>query len=214
MNDETSKYYNNNAREYSEATKTLKIDHLYERFLKDLPENGKILDIGCGSGRDSLHFKNKGYSITAIEPSEELANLASTYIKQEVLCLKAQNIDFNKTFDGVWCMASLLHLKPEDLKETLVKISKSLVENGKFYASFKVGEGEEIDNKGRYFNYMTAERFKAITTELNIFKNIQFSNTNDEMKRDDTQWLNITANNDLEKLENSKSNKITKKIRP
>jgi len=106
------------------------------------------------------------------------------------------------------------HLKPEELKETLVKISKSLVENGKFYASFKVGEGEEIDNKGRYFNYMTAERFKAITTELNIFKNIQFSNTNDEMKRDDTQWLNITANNDLEKLENSKSNKITKKIRP
>lgn len=128
--------------------------------------------------------------------------LASMHINQEVLCKKAQDINYKKEFDGVWCMASLLHLKPQDLKKALVKISDSLKDNGKFYASFKIGEGQEVDNKGRYFNYMTPEKFKKITEELDIFKDVKFVETSDKLGRADTVWMNIIAHKNVPKLEN------------
>lgn len=202
MSEKTSAYYNENAMEYAESTKNLEMEHLYDIYLKDFPAKGKILDVGCGSGRDSLNFKNKGYAVTAIDASPELAMLASMHINQEVLCKKAQDINYKKEFDGVWCMASLLHLKPQDLKKALVKISDSLKDNGKFYASFKIGEGQEVDNKGRYFNYMTPEKFKKITEELDIFKDVKFVETSDKLGRADTVWMNIIAHKNAPKLEN------------
>lgn len=69
MSEKTSAYYNENAMEYAESTKNLEMEHLYDIYLKDFPVKGKILDVGCGSGRDSLNFKNKGYAVTAIDAS-------------------------------------------------------------------------------------------------------------------------------------------------
>ena len=77
-------YYNENAKEFFEGTAYVDMSDNYKDFLSYVPKQGKILDAGCGSGRDSLIFIQKGYSVEAIDGSSEMCRLASEHIGQEV----------------------------------------------------------------------------------------------------------------------------------
>ena len=79
---DTLKYYNQNAEKYCEQTKNGDMTEAYNRFLLLLPDRAYILDFGCGSGRDSKYFLEKGYTVRAIDGSEKLCELASDYIGQ------------------------------------------------------------------------------------------------------------------------------------
>ena len=59
----TISYYNYNAEKYSEQTFNLDMTSLYNEFERFVPNNGKILDLGCGSGRDTIYFASKGYNV-------------------------------------------------------------------------------------------------------------------------------------------------------
>ena len=72
----TLDYYNQNAEEYYSGTVEANVSALYSRFEPLLPAHAKIIDIGCGSGRDSKHFIEAGYIVTAIDGSEELSRRA------------------------------------------------------------------------------------------------------------------------------------------
>lgn len=78
----TIHYYNENAEIFFQDTARADMRHLYRRFLPLIPEGGRILDLGCGSGRDSRYFLEQGYQVTAIDGSAELCRLASKYIDQ------------------------------------------------------------------------------------------------------------------------------------
>lgn len=80
----TLEYYNKNAKLYCEQTVVGNMKEKYERFLKHLKHNAYILDFGCGSGRDSKYFLEKGYKVKAIDGSIEMCKLASKYINQKV----------------------------------------------------------------------------------------------------------------------------------
>jgi ubiquinone/menaquinone biosynthesis C-methylase UbiE len=71
----TIDYYNNFADAFAEATLHVDMASLYQPFLTELPQTARILDVGCGAGRDTLAFKNKGYKVEAIDYSEELSVL-------------------------------------------------------------------------------------------------------------------------------------------
>ena len=62
-----SDYYNNNAKAFFENTYQVEMESFYTPFLRYLPEQALILDLGCCSGRDTLAFKNKGHQVEAIE---------------------------------------------------------------------------------------------------------------------------------------------------
>lgn len=205
MTNKTIEYYNENAESYSNSTINLNLQNVYKDFLKYIPENGKILDVGCGSGRDSLHFKNLGYKVVALDASKELADKASKYIGQEVIFSKIEDITFKNSFDAVWCMASLVHLNNSELDIALEKISQAIKPQGSFYASFKVGEGEEIDSKNRYFNYIKEENIVALLNKHNLGKNVSLNFTNDELGRP-TAWLNVYSFSEKLKLKNTPKN--------
>lgn len=73
----TIDYYNNHADNFTASTFNVDMESLYRLFLAELPEGTRILDVGCGSGRDTLAFKNKGYQVHAIDYSEELVTRAT-----------------------------------------------------------------------------------------------------------------------------------------
>jgi SAM-dependent methyltransferase len=73
-------YYNQFADEFALATLYVDMESIYQPFLAELPNSAWILDLGCGSGRDTLAFKNKGYQVGAIDYSEVLVERATNLL--------------------------------------------------------------------------------------------------------------------------------------
>ena len=87
-------YYNNNAQAFFENTYQIEMESFYTPFLRYLPEQALILDLGCGSGRDTLAFKNKGHQVEAIDYSAELVRKAT-----ELTCIKVRHQSFYELND-------------------------------------------------------------------------------------------------------------------
>ena len=113
-----------------------------------------MLDCGCGSGRDTKYFLEKGYDVIAIDGSKELCMKASKLTGIDIKHMFFQDINFDKRFDGIWACASLLHLSKEDLIEVINKLKLAMTSRGVLYISFKYGEFCGLRN-GRYFLDLT-----------------------------------------------------------
>lgn len=159
--DKTISYYNDNAIEFAQGTLNADMSDSRQNFLSYVKSDGKILDAGCGSGRDSLAFIDAGYDVVAMDASEKLCRIASHNIGQEILCVRFEDVDFESEFDGIWACASLLHVKKSDMKNVLQKLHKALKLDGVMYVSFKYGENERESN-GRFFNDYTEESLKLL----------------------------------------------------
>ena len=163
----TLEYYNKNAKIYCEQTLEGNMQENYDKFLQHLPSYAYILDFGCGSGRDSKYFIEKGYKVKAIDGSIEMCKLASKYINQEVICMNFEELKDINTYDGIWACSSILHVEKENLSGILIKMINALKVNGIIYTSFKIGEGFEI-KEGKYYNYLTKNEMIQILRNLNI----------------------------------------------
>ena len=174
-------YYEENADNYKELwNDEFKKNYSFnipETFLKYLEQNSYILDLGCGTGRDSLYFKEMGFKVECVDASKKMCKIASSLLNQKVHEINFLNIDYDNLFDGVYACASLLHLNNDDLLLCLKKINKALKQNGIFYSSFKLGTETRISNN-RYFNDMTEEKFQNICNQIREFHIIKHWITN------------------------------------
>lgn len=150
---ETITYYNQNAEEYFDKTVNVSMQELYDQFEVYLKPGDKILDLGCGSGRDSMYFLSKGYDVVSVDGSKVMCNLAGTYIGREVRNITFEKMDYDNEFDAVWACASLVHVDIGDMTDVLRRIQKALKNKGVLYASWKYGKGERIDNRKYYADY-------------------------------------------------------------
>lgn len=192
MINKTLDFYNNNSKSYIESTLSVDMSQLYKDFLKYIPKGGHILDLGCGSGRDSLEFIKKGYNVTAVDGSKELAIAASKIIGKEVICSKFEELQLTESFHGIWACASLLHVNKNHIVDVIKNISSNLKTNGVFYISFKYGENEYIDEKGRYFNCYTEETFNEMIAQVSNLEIQNIYKSGDTLGgRNNLQWLNI-----------------------
>ena len=189
----TLEYYNKNAKFYCEQTLVGNLEENYNKFLKNLPQGAFILDFGCGSGRDSKHFLDKGYKVKAIDGSEEMCKLASKFINQKVQCMKFDELDDINTYDGIWACSSILHVEKDKLPNILSKMIKALKDNGVIYTSFKIGTGYEI-KEDIYYNYLTKEEMIQSLNKLDDnVKLIDYFETLPSTKRNakNTIWGNF-----------------------
>ena len=187
----TIEYYNINSSSFVNSTKDVKFNEMQNMLLKYLKKGDHILDLGCGSGRDSKAFLEQGYKVTSVDGSKKLCEIASEYIGKEVIYSTFQEFKSNIEFDGIWACASLLHLQYNELKEVMKNLSNMLKVNGYFYLSFKYGEFEGERNE-RYFTDMTEEKFKELIKYIPEYELIETHITGDAREgREDEKWLNI-----------------------
>ena len=147
----------------------------------------KILDVGFGSGRDSLYFKNKGYNVYSIDTVKEFCDYAKSKGLDNVYCISIEDINYINEFDAIWACASLLHIELNKLEYVFNKCYKALKNNGVMYVSFKYGTFEGfIDD--RYFTYLNEDSFNNIIKTTN-FKVEKILIKEDKLNRD-IKWLN------------------------
>ena len=187
---DTVDYYDKHARNYYEATVQVDMAPLYKPFLELIPPGGKILDAGCGSGRDSLYFKKQGFEVTAFDASSELVRLSSELLKQEVLHLSFEEVSFQAEFDGVWACASLLHVPKGIIEGVLPRLADALKDRSILYASFKYGD-LEVTKDGRYFNFYNETTFGLLVQAVSRLEMIRTWRTEDIREdRPGELWLN------------------------
>ena len=182
-------YYKEHAKEFIEDTFDCDMSEQYRFFEKYLKGSGTIIDIGFGSGRDALHFKNKGYEVWAIDPEEEFVKRGLSLGLKEVYLMKAEEINFIDKFDGIWACASFLHVPSDSLKNVFERCAIALKENGVMYASFKYGDFEGVRNS-RYYLDLTEQTIRKYLdgTPLKI---IESSITEDVRLDRREKWLNV-----------------------
>lgn len=191
MPDGTLEYYARNFKEFGESTFNVDFSSTQERFLRHLPPKAAILDFGCGSGRDTSYFLQKGFSVTATDGSPEMCRLASANTGQEVKHLLFQELDAESAFDGIWACASVLHLPKTELKDVFLRMEKALKDNGILYVSFKYGSFEGLRN-GRFFTDFTEDEFKDFLSQNSGMKIIDYWITADvRPERKEEKWLNL-----------------------
>ena len=186
----TIDYYNKHAEEFTASTFEVDMESLYQPFLVELQEGARILDVGCGPGRDTLAFKNKGYQVDAIDYSEELVKKATQLTGIPVRLQSFYEIDADQAYDGIWACASLLHCERTRLKEVIGKLLSALKPNGMLYMSFKYGNGDR-QKDGRQFTDLDEVQAKALLGQFDCVQQIQQWITIDQRPERQEKWLNL-----------------------
>lgn len=188
---DTIDYYNSNAEVYASDTINVDFSVAQNRFVSHIPSEGLILDFGCGSGRDTKFFKEKGFDVVAIDGSEELCKIAEAHTGIKVKCMLFQELDEVNKYDGVWACASILHLTREELKTVFQKMINSLKNDGIIYTSFKYSNYEGERN-GRYFIDFTEDSFDDFIKGFSDIEKIDEWITSDvRPDRKNERWLNL-----------------------
>lgn len=188
----TECYYDTHAKTYMDSTVHLDLSDLYDRFLNELAPGSHILDAGCGSGRDTKAFLDRGHRVTAIDASRELAKLAEAFTSHHCEVLRFQNMEFREQFDGIWACASLLHIPKVEITEVIPRFIRALKQRGIFYVSLKEGEGERIAEDGRFVRNYTTTSFRELIDRFPTLQEIAFWKTEEIRSTTHFQpWLNF-----------------------
>jgi len=196
---QTNAYYQDNAQVYCDETIAFNTDELYGPFVDLLPQGAHILDFGCGSGRDSKAFLARGYNVTAVDGNAEVAAYAERAIGHPVAVTTFQELSYTNKFDGVWASASLLHCPRAQINDVLSRIVLALKSDGIAYLSFKWGEDESFDDRGRYFNNYTLVSLQALIDEIPNFSVIDLWTETKPLRDGEQQWVSIL----LKKVDNT-----------
>ena len=191
MKNSTLEYYDQNAEQFFKTTADVDFTETQDRFLRYLEPGSRILDLGCGSGRDTRYFLEKGYQVDATDGSAEICRLASEYTGIPVKQMLFSELDAVSEYDGIWACASILHLPEEELRDVMHRIGTALKEDGVFYTSFKYGDFAGERN-GRYFRDFTEESFREFLTDFHEFRMTDQWITSDvRPNRGEERWLNV-----------------------
>lgn len=190
MCNKTLEYYNQNAVSFVQGTRNVNFTDTQEKFLRVL-RGKKVLDFGCGSGRDTKYFMEAGLEVTAIDGSEELCKIASVYTGIPVRQMLFQEFDELDEYDGIWACSSILHLPKGELKSVFLKMIRALRKNGVIYTSFKYGDFEGERN-GRVFTDFTEGSFNDFIKDLEeIAIEEQWITGDVRPGREEEKWLNL-----------------------
>jgi SAM-dependent methyltransferase len=192
-------YYQENAQTYFSATIAMTMVPVLKRFAAYLQPGGHVLDVGCGSGRDSRWFIDHGFQLTAVDACPELAVLATNYIGQEVIVGDYHRLAYADEFTAIWACASLVHCPKAKMPAVLQRLITALKSGGYLYISLKDGDGEAVDKDGRFFSYYTLAEFTQVVAQLADVDIVEAWENSMELRGSQQVWVNVIVRKQMDK---------------
>lgn len=160
-----------------------------------------VLDVGCGAGVKSKYLISRGLKVIGIDFSEKMIEIAERGVpegKFQVADVKEAS-SLEKSFDGIFLQAVLLHLKKNEIVNVLQRLLEKLKKGGYMYVAVKEkkpgGAEEEIKKEEdygyayeRFFSYLTIDEIKEYVGKLGM--NIVYENITPS---GNTRWIQVIA---------------------
>ena len=198
MDSQTVSYYSTNAIHLANRYDGI-VSSLSHHFETSFHPNSKLLDIGCGSGRDLSILHTLGHDCYGIDPTPEFVTLAQQ-AHPELLgriangCLPELSPPFHGEFDGVLCSAVLMHIAVEDLESSANAIKNCLKNGGRLLYSVPTKRldvvAEDRDANGRLFIPNQSQRLLAIFENIGFVELKTWANA-DSFGRDAVEWESV-----------------------
>ena len=181
-------YYQQHCTTFCKQTVSIDPAVFLDPFVHVLPEGASILDVGCGSGRDLLWAKNRGFMPAGFEKSPGLAAFARKHSGCEVIEGDFETFDFSAmSFDAILASGSLVHVPHARLADIIRNLTQALAPGGWFYTSHKKGDGARTDDTGRVFYLWQDTDLRRLFDTLG-FELIHFSSS-ESVKNSKDMWL-------------------------
>ena len=129
-----------------------------DSFLDRLEPGARILELGCGGGRDSEAMIARGFDVDPTDGVAEIARQAEQRLGRPVRVMRFDELESEESYDAVWAHASLLHVPRLHLRSVLSRIYRALKPRGLHFANYKGGGAEGRDGFSRYFNYLSRDQ--------------------------------------------------------
>lgn len=194
----TLRYYSDNAAHVAERYESV-VSDLSAHFADSFSKGGKVLDIGCGSGRDLAVLHKLGFDCYGVDPVLEFVEIAQRLhpeLENRIALGKLPDLQvpFNGNFDGVLCSAVLMHIDIEQLPATATAIRSCLKVGGRLLYSVPSKRtdvvGSNRDLNGRLFIPDQAVRLNSLFSNIGFTEIASWTNS-DSMGRDSVEWVSV-----------------------
>jgi 2-polyprenyl-3-methyl-5-hydroxy-6-metoxy-1,4-benzoquinol methylase len=145
MNEETKLFYNLTAQKTAdEWYENFVLMPSIEEFVALLPDDPRVLDLGCGCGYESMRLTKTGVRVVGVDFSEECIRIAKERCPEaQFELMDFRQLDSKKLgkFDGIFASASLIHISPNELPDLFEQMSGVLTEGGFVVIMVREGKG-------------------------------------------------------------------------
>ncbi len=193
MTNPTIDAYDREAVDFAQRNWDTHLDRMLDAFARGLPPGARVLDLGCGPGRDIALLSARGFRVMGLDLSTGMLTEARrrAVSSEGLVCADMRSLPVARgPLDGVWACASLLHLPRADAPAALSECKRVLRSRGRIYVGVKLGEGEAWDTKfgRRFFTYYQPDDFAELVNAAG------FSIEELEVEQGDAStWINVIA---------------------
>ena len=165
----TIEHYQSSAKSFADATRDHDVSQNYAALLGAIEAAPplRILDFGCGPGRDLAYFSSLGHEAVGLDGTRAFVEMARAATGCEVLHQSFFALSLPPArFDGVFANASLLHVPAQSLASVLGALYDTLVPGGAFFCSNPRGPDTEGWSGDRYSAFYSLETWRTHVTAV------------------------------------------------
>jgi phage repressor protein C with HTH and peptisase S24 domain/SAM-dependent methyltransferase len=213
MDAATVKVYDRHAADFASRYAQADVTALHRLLLRYLVPGSRVLEIGCGSGRDAAFLAGNGFAVTATDPSPAMLAAARAAVPglalaarsgqhyppairfvQAAFPLPAGEASPGEGFDAVTALAVAMHIPDLELFEFAFQVRGLLRAGGTFILSASTGrpglDATGRDPQGRLFRERPADELRLLFERLG-FRFVAQHDTTDGLGREPIRWFTL-----------------------